>query len=49
MEKVVNTMYVLIQKTHLAKGDTVQSKELKLIQSKNDIENPPSTYKPQRL
>ncbi|KAL3904463.1 MAG: hypothetical protein SGILL_010059 [Bacillariaceae sp.] len=49
MEKVVNTMYVLIERTHAAKGDTVQSKELKLIQSKDIIENPPSTYKAHSL
>ncbi|KAL3906505.1 MAG: hypothetical protein SGILL_009242 [Bacillariaceae sp.] len=45
MEKVVNTMYVLIERTHQAKGDTVQSKELKLIQSKDIIETPPHTFK----
>mmetsp|Transcript_9978 Transcript_9978/g.20794 ORF Transcript_9978/g.20794 Transcript_9978/m.20794 type:complete len:314 (-) Transcript_9978:24-965(-) len=45
MEKVINTMYVLIQRTHKAKGKTVRSKELRLIQSKDIIENPPSTYK----
>jgi len=45
MEKVINTMYLLIQRTHKAKGKTVRSKELRLIQSKDIIENPPSTFK----
>ena len=45
MEKVINTMYLLIQRTHNAKGSTVRSKELRLIQSKDIIENPPSTFK----
>lgn len=45
MEKVINTMYVLIQRTHKAQGKTVRSKELRLIQSKDIIENPPSTFK----
>lgn len=49
MEKVINTMYVLIERTHRAKGSTVQSTELKLIQSKDVIENPPTTYKAQRM
>ena len=45
LEKVINTMYLLIQRTHNAKGKTVRSKELRLIQSKDIIENPPSTFK----
>lgn len=45
MEKVINTMYLLIQRTHKAKGKTIRSKELRLIQSKDIIENPPSTFK----
>jgi pyridoxine kinase len=49
MEKVINTMYLLIQRTHEAKSDSVQSTELKLIQSKDIIENPPSTYKARRI
>jgi pyridoxine kinase len=49
MEKVINTMYVLIERTHRAKGSTVQSTELKLVQSKDVIENPPATYKAQRI
>ena len=49
MEKVINTMYVLILRTHVAKGKTAQSKELKLIRSKDIIENPPATYKAQAI
>eukprot|EP00536_Pseudo-nitzschia_multiseries_P002222 jgi/Psemu1/251457/estExt_Genewise1Plus.C_290124 len=49
MEKVINTMYVLIQRTSEAKGKSVRSKELRLIQSKDIIENPPSVYKATKL
>lgn len=49
MEKVINTMYLLILRTHQSKRDTLQSTELKLIQSKDIIENPPSTYKAQSM
>lgn len=44
MEKVINTMYVVIERTHKLSGTTAKSKELKLIQSKHDIENPPSLF-----
>ena len=49
MEKVINTMYVLIQRTHESKRNTVRSKELRLVQSKDIIENPPSTFKATRI
>jgi pyridoxine kinase len=49
MEKVVNTLYVVIQRTRESAGTTMKSKELKLVQSKHDIENPPSTFKARRL
>jgi pyridoxal/pyridoxine/pyridoxamine kinase len=49
MEKVINTMYLLILRTNESKGTTVQSTELKLIQSKDIIEHPPMTYKAKRL
>lgn len=49
MEKVVNTMYVIIQRTRELSGTTMKSKELKLIQSKNDIENPPATFQARRV
>lgn len=49
VEKVINTMYVVIQRTHKSSGTTAKSKELKLIQSKYDIENPPSVFKARRV
>lgn len=49
MEKVINTMYVVIQRTHESSGTTTRSQELKLIQSKGDIENPPSVFKARRM
>jgi pyridoxine kinase len=49
MEKVINTVYAIIQRTHESSGETMKSKELKLIQSKGDIENPPTTFQAKRL
>ena len=49
MEKVINTMYAVILRTHATSGISAMSRELKLIQSKNDIENPPSVYKAKQL
>ena len=51
MEKVANTMFAVIQRTNEASsGDgSVSSRELKLIQSKNDIENPPNNFKASRI
>jgi pyridoxine kinase len=49
MEKVINTMYLIIEKTYGQKGTTVSSKELKLIQSKNIIEDPTITYKSRKI
>jgi pyridoxine kinase len=49
MEKVINTMYVLIERTYNAQGDTIQSKELQLIQSKDIIECPPTRFHAKRL
>jgi pyridoxine kinase len=49
MEKVINSMYVLIERTYQAQGETVQSKELQLIQSKDIIENPPTRFEAVRL
>lgn len=49
MEKVINTMYVLIQRTYNAQGETVQSNELQLIRSKDIIENPPTQFEAVRL
>jgi pyridoxine kinase len=49
MEKVINTMYVLIERTYHAQDDTVQSKELQLIQSKDIIECPPTRFHAERF
>ena len=49
MEKVINTMYAVILRTHASSGISAKSRELKLIQSKIDIENPPSVYKAKQL
>jgi len=49
MEKVINTMYAVIQRTHTLSGTSAKSRELKLIQSKKDIENPPSVYNAYQL
>lgn len=45
MEKVINTMFAVLQRTLASAGETVQSRELKLIQSKDIIEHPPSRFK----
>jgi pyridoxine kinase len=49
MEKVCDTMHAVIARTHEHSGESVQSRELKLIQSKGDIENPPPRFKAERL
>ena len=49
MEKVINTVYAIIERTQKSSGETMNSKELKLIQSKVDIENPPTTFQAKRL
>mmetsp|Transcript_28304 Transcript_28304/g.83316 ORF Transcript_28304/g.83316 Transcript_28304/m.83316 type:complete len:288 (-) Transcript_28304:99-962(-) len=49
MEKVVGTMFELIKRTADTCGETVSSKELKLIQSKDIIEQPPILYKAQQI
>jgi pyridoxine kinase len=54
MEKVVNTMQVVIRRTSDAmkkepQSTSPRSKELQLIQSKKDIENPPSTFRVVRV
>ena len=45
MEKVVNTMFAVLQRTMGSAGTTVQSRELKLIQSKDIMEHPPIRFK----
>lgn len=49
MEKVCNTMHAVIARTHQHAGESVQSRELKLIQSKGDIEHPPPKFKATKL
>lgn len=49
MEHVANTMFAVIQRTHQCSGDSIASRELRLIQSKADIENPPSSFKAYRI
>jgi hypothetical protein len=41
-------MFAVIERTHEAGRDTVQSRELKLVQSKASIENPPLRFKAKR-
>lgn len=45
MENVINTMFAVLKRTHEASGDSVKSRELKLIQSKDIIENPPKLFR----
>mmetsp|Transcript_25459 Transcript_25459/g.37738 ORF Transcript_25459/g.37738 Transcript_25459/m.37738 type:complete len:298 (-) Transcript_25459:864-1757(-) len=49
LEKTVSTMYTLIETTMKQRDGTVAGKELKLIQSKGIIENPPTLFKAKRL
>jgi pyridoxine kinase len=49
LEKTVSTMYTLIETTMKQRDGTVAGKELKLIQSKFFIENPPTLFKAKRL
>ena len=49
MEKVVSSMHGVIKRTHESSGNTVFSKELKLIASKSDIENPPSLFEAYKI
>ena len=49
MEKVCGTMYSVIKATKDYSGDTVRSRELRLIQSKEIIENPPVLFTASRV
>ena len=49
LEKVISTMYSIIKKTVESAGNTTASQELKLIQSKTIIENPPSIFKARQI
>jgi pyridoxine kinase len=46
MEKVASTMHLVIKRTHAASStsDSISSRELKLIASKKDIEDPPILF-----
>lgn len=49
MEKVINTMFAVLQRTVEAAGNSVKSRELRLIQSKDIIEDPPRRFKAERI
>jgi pyridoxine kinase len=49
LEKTVSTMYKIIETTMKQRDGTVAGKELKLIESKGIIENPPTTFKAKKL
>lgn len=49
MEKVINTMFAILERTNETAGHSVRSRELRLIQSKDLIENPPSRFKAERI
>lgn len=49
LEKTVSTMYILIETTMKQSDGSVAGKELKLIQSKSVIENPPQLFKAKKI
>lgn len=49
LEKTVSTMYTLIETTMKGSDGTVAGKELKLIQSKQIIEEPPNRFKAKKI
>jgi pyridoxine kinase len=49
MEKVSSTMHAVIQRTHAQHDGSVASRELKLVQSKGDIENPTILFSAKRI
>lgn len=49
MERVINTMYAILERTHQVSGESVQSRELRLVQSRKDIENPGQRFKAVRI
>jgi pyridoxal/pyridoxine/pyridoxamine kinase len=44
MERVVNTMFAILKRSSDAAGETVKSRELKLVQSQDIILNPPTRF-----
>lgn len=49
MERVINTMYAILERTHGNVGASVKSRELQLIQSKDIIEDPPMRFRARKL
>jgi pyridoxine kinase len=49
MEKVINTMYAILKRTSDGSGETVKSRELKLVQNRDLILDPPKMFKAQSL
>jgi len=49
LERVINTMYSVLERTSVSASTSIQSRELKLIQSKKDIEHPPERFRAERL
>jgi pyridoxine kinase len=49
MELVSNTMQAVVERTHKASSRSVKSRELRLIQSQSDIENPTIRYKCRKI
>lgn len=50
MERVSNTMFAVIKRTtEDSSADCTASRELRLVQSKHDIENPPATFQAYRI
>ena len=49
MQRVVNTMYAVIERTHKQARESIASQELRLIQSKQVIEQPPERFQPTRI
>ena len=49
IEKVANTMHAVLRRTNESSGESVLSRELKLVQSKRDIENPPNQFQAVQL
>jgi pyridoxine kinase len=49
MERVINTMFAVLQRTLDSTSSSVRSRELKIIQSQDIILNPPQRFKAQRV
>lgn len=49
LERVINTMCSVLERTSASAGSSIQSRELKLIQSKKDIELPLERFRAERI